>query len=107
MEVLQLNESQFLEKTRGEAPVLVDFWAPWCTYCRRIGPAYDKLADQMGEELVFTKVNIDEEPGLAQRENIEVIPTLVLYRGGRKLGSVVAPESKAKIEEFIRQTLGK
>lgn len=106
MEVLQLNESQFLEKTGENRPVLVDFWAPWCTYCRRIGPAYDKLAQQMGEELVFAKVNIDEEPSLAQRENIEVIPTLVLYREGQRLGSVVAPESKAKIEEFIRQTLG-
>jgi len=51
------------------------------------------------------KVNIDEEPELARQEQIEVIPTLVVYRGGFELGSIVAPESKAKIEEFIRETL--
>lgn len=106
MKVLNMNQSEFTEKTGGSKPVLVDFWAPWCTYCRRIGPAYDKLAEQMGEELIFAKVNIDEEPELARQEQIEVIPTLVLYRNGQALGSIVAPESKAKIEEFLKETLG-
>ena len=85
--------------------VLVDYWAPWCSYCRRIGPAYDKIAQQFGEELEIVKINIDDEGELAQRENIEVIPTLVLYRGGQALGSIVAPESKARIETFIQETL--
>lgn len=107
MKALNLNQSEFTQLTGDNKPVLVDFWAPWCTYCRRIGPAYDKLAEQMGEALTFAKVNIDEEPELARQEQIEVIPTLVLYRGGQALGSVVAPESKAKIEEFLEETLGK
>lgn len=107
MKALNLNQSEFTQLTGDDKPVLVDFWAPWCTYCRRIGPAYDKLAEQMGEALTFAKVNIDEEPELARQEQIEVIPTLVLYRGGQALGSVVAPESKAKIEEFLEETLGK
>ena len=51
-------------------------------------------------------MNIDEEPLLANREHIEVIPTFVLYENGQALGSIVAPESKARIEEFIRETLG-
>ena len=53
----------------------------------------------------MVKVNIDEEPQLAQAEQIEVIPTLVIYQSGQALGSVVAPESKAAIDGFIRQTL--
>lgn len=106
MKALNLNHSEFTRLTGDDRPILVDFWAPWCTYCRRIGPAYDKLAEQMGETLTFAKVNIDEEPELARQEQIEVIPTLVLYRGGQALGSVVAPESKAKIEEFLKETLG-
>ena len=92
---------------QGSEPVLVEFWAPWCVYCRRIVPALDKVAQERGDALTIGQVNIDEEPLLAQKEQIEVIPTLVLYRGGQALGSIVAPESKAKIDEFIRETLGK
>ena len=91
----------------GSAPVLVEFWAPWCVYCRRIGPALDKVAQQYHGKLTVGKVNIDEEPLLAHREKIEVIPTLILYQNGEALGSIVAPESKARIEEFILDTLGK
>ncbi len=90
----------------GDNPVLVEYWAPWCVYCRRIAPALKKVAQQYENKLTIAQVNIDDEPLLANREQIEVIPTLVMYRGGQALGSVVAPESKAKIEEFIRETVG-
>lgn len=107
MAAKQYTSAQF-QKAMGEGKtILVDFWAPWCSYCRRIGPAYDKIAQQFGEELEIVQINIDEEPELAQREQIEVIPTLVLYRAGQAIGSVVAPESKAAIETFIQETLGK
>ena len=86
---------------------LVDYWAPWCTYCRRIGPAYEKVAEEYKDQLIVSKVNIDEEPLLAHQERIEVIPTLVLYRDGKAVASIVAPESKAAIENFIEQNLGK
>lgn len=95
-------------KALGEGKtVLVDYWAPWCSYCRRIGPAYEKIAEQYEGQLVIAKVNIDDEPQLAQGEHIEVIPTLVLYKNGRSVGSVVAPESKAAIEAFIEENLRK
>ena len=90
---------------QSEKPVLVDFWAPWCTYCRRIELAYDKIAQQYASSLVVGKVNIDDEAGLAQQEQIEVIPTLVLYRGGQAVASIVAPESKAAIEQFLEASL--
>lgn len=89
----------------GDRPVLVEYWAPWCVYCRRITPALEKLAQQYADTLVIGQVNIDEEPLLAAKEQIEVIPTLILYKNGKALGSIVAPESKDRIEEFIRQTL--
>ena len=102
-----INHEQFQNLMEGSAPVLVDFWAPWCSYCRRIGPAYEKIAQQYSPDLVVVKVNIDDEPRLAQKEMIEVIPTLVIYRNGEAIGSIVAPESKAMIDAFIQETLGK
>lgn len=105
MAAININKEQFQQLTQGDQPVLVDFWAPWCGYCRRIGPAFEKIAEEYGQKLVVAKVNIDEEAQLAQEQQIEVIPTLVLYRNGEAISSIVAPESKAMIEQFIRQAL--
>lgn len=107
MTAVNMDHRQFEESRKGEKPVLVDFWAPWCTYCRRIGPAYDKIAEEYGDVLTAAKVNIDENPQLAQAEGIEVIPTLVLYRNGRAVDSITAPESKAAMDRFIKAALEK
>jgi len=105
MSAIHINQDTFNTIIHEEKPVLVDFWAPWCSYCRRIGPAYDKIAEQYEEKLTAAKVNIDEETSLADAESIEIIPTLVIYHKGKALGSITAPESKASIEQFIRETL--
>lgn len=106
MAAKNLNTQEFQEALAAGKTLLVDYWAPWCTYCRRIGPAYEKIAEEYAEQLIVSKVNIDEEPILAQQEHIEVIPTLVLYKGGQAVASTVAPESKAAIESFIEENLG-
>ena len=104
--MIAMNKELFNQYVmEGEAPVLVEYWAPWCVYCRRIAPALKKLSEENGP-VVIAQVNIDDEPELAGKERIEVIPTLVLYHKGEALGSIVAPESKARIEEFILETLG-
>lgn len=105
--MIALNSELFKKYIQEEKPVLVEFWAPWCVYCRRIASAMKKIADQYKDELVVSQVNIDDEPALSESERIELVPTLVIYKNGKDLGSIVAPESKAKIEEFIKETLGK
>ena len=105
MAAMNINARQYEELILGNIPVLVDFSAPWCTYCRRIDPALDKLADSR-KDILIVKVNVDEEPELARREQIEVVPTMVVYQDGYDLGSIVAPESKARIEEFLQEALG-
>ena len=101
--MIAMNQELFNEHIHSGEYVLVDFWAPWCVYCRRIAPALEKFAAEQEGKLVVGKVNIDEHPLLAQQERIEVIPTLLLYKDGKVLGSIVAPESKAAMEEFVQE----
>ena len=106
MKELNMNLELYEKSVReSEKPVLVEFWAPWCVYCRRIAPAYDKVAEQYADKLVVGKINVDDVPEAAAKEKIEAIPALLLYKGGEVVDSIVAPDSKAKIEEFIEKNL--
>ena len=107
MAAMHITKENFEQQViRSDKPVLLDFWAPWCTYCRRISQAYDRIAAEYEGLLIAAKVNIDEEAELARMEEIEVVPTLVIYQNGQALGSIVAPQSKAEIDSFIKESLG-
>ena len=101
--MMELNEKGYRELMAGDKPVLVEFQAPWCVYCRRLAPALARLERQ---DVIVGSINIDDHPALAQLEGIEVVPTLVLYHRGEALGSIVAPDSRARIEEFLEDFLG-
>ena len=105
MSILNMNAESYWKYTQAEQPVLVEFSAPWCVYCRRLAPALESVAEEYRDTLVFGAVNIDDEPELAQSEKIEVVPTLLIYQNGQVLGSIVAPESRAQLVAFIEETL--
>ena len=105
MSILNMNAESYRKYTQAEQPVLVEFSAPWCVYCRRLAPALESVAEEYRDTLVFGAVNIDDDPELAQSENIEVVPTLLIYQNGQVLGSIVAPESRAQLVAFIEETL--
>ena len=105
--MIAMNNELFHSALAGTKPVLVEFWAPWCSYCRRIAPALKKIDEEYADTLTVAQVNIDDVPELAQAEGIELIPTMIIYRGGKAVDSIVAPDSKAKIDAFIRSALEK
>ena len=102
--MITMNEKLYKEAMEGSKPVLIEYWAPWCVYCRRIAPAMKQLSERR-EDLLIGQVNIDDHPELAKLEQNEVLPTLVLYEKGEALGSIVAPESRSRIEEFLADYL--
>lgn len=103
MAILSVTNSDFEEKVlKAQQPVLVDFWALWCVYCRRIAPVLDRMDGQPGVPQIV-KVNIDEAPELAQRYQVDTIPTLLLFRGGEHGQPLVAPASQAQIQDWIKQ----
>lgn len=108
MSILNMNAETYKKMmNESEKPVLVEFWAPWCVYCRRLAPALASVAEEYQDTLIVGQVNIDDEPALAEEERIELVPTLLLCRHGQVLGSIVAPESRARLEDFIAEGLNK
>lgn len=103
-----MNRSLFEKHVMGgEVPVLVAFCASWCGYCRRLIPILKRLADRRRGEILVGVMDNDTEPELFRQEQIEVLPTLVLYRKGRAIGSIVSPESGARIDGFLDEVMEK
>jgi len=102
MEAIVITKENFEEQVlRAEKPVLVDFWAPWCTYCRRIAPAVDQVAGQYGEQMVVGKVNVDEQPDLAAQFGVMSIPTLLVFEQGKLVRQAVGARPKAGVLELL------
>jgi thioredoxin 2 len=101
---LTLDEASFEQHVgRGELPVLVDFWAPWCGPCRSMAPHFEAAAQQLEPSLRLAKVDTDAVPGLGARFGIRSIPTMILFRGGREVARQSGAMASAQIANWARQ----
>ncbi|MGN0482595.1 MAG: thioredoxin [Lachnospiraceae bacterium] len=101
MAVKIFTTANFTEEVlQSTKPVVVDFWASWCGPCKMIAPIVEELAEEYAD-VVLGKVNVDEEPSLAQRYGIMSIPTLVLIQNGEVAKKCIGLQSKEDLKEFI------
>lgn len=101
MSVLTITKDNFdAEVMKSDKPVLLDFWAEWCGPCRQLSPVVDELADERGD-IKVGKVNVDEQPELAQRFSVMSIPTLALIKNGEVAATSVGVRPKAAIVEML------
>ncbi len=101
MEIILTNENFRKEVLEAPVPVLVDFWAPWCGPCRMLAPAVAAIARERAGSVKVGKVNVDEQPALAQAFGIAGIPALLLFKGGKVAGNIVGLRPKESVDEFI------
>ena len=101
MSVITLTKENFeAEVLRSDKPVLVDFWATWCGPCRMVSPVVDEIAAERTDVKVG-KVNVDEQPELANQFGIMSIPTLTVLRDGKVVNQAVGVRPKAQIEAML------
>jgi thioredoxin 1 len=91
---------------QSDTPVLLDFWAEWCSPCKMIAPVLDQIAQEYEGKLRIVKLNIDENPQTPQKFNIRSIPTLLLFNQGSVAAQQVGAVGKAQLESFLGQHLG-
>ena len=88
------DEASFKTAISGSTPVLVDFWAPWCGPCKAIAPILAELAKELDGKLIIGKVNVDDHGSLAETYGVRAIPTMLLFKDGQLVETLVGMQSK-------------
>ena len=100
MAVGKVSDASFeADVLKATGPVVVDFWAEWCGPCKMIAPALDEISASLGDKVKIVKLNVDENPGIAQKYGIMSIPTLMIFKGGELASRQVGAAPKAKLEQ--------
>ncbi|MBG0744380.1 MAG: thioredoxin [Cylindrospermopsis raciborskii KL1] len=103
---LDVTDASFKQEVIGsDIPVLVDFWAPWCGPCRMVAPVVEEIATQYEGKLKVVKINTDENPKVAGEYGIRSIPTLMVFKGGEKVGIHVGAVPKSTLSKTLEDIL--
>ncbi len=103
---VNVNESDFDQAVlQSQQPVLVDFWAPWCGPCRMVAPIVEELAGEYDGRVGFAKLNTDDNPGIAVRYGIRSIPTLMVFRDGKPLTTIIGFRPKGELKKQLDAAL--
>lgn len=97
------NDNFEQEVTNANQPVLLKFWAPWCGPCKVMAPVVDEVAAEQGDQLKVVSVNVDDAPEIAAEQGVRGVPTVMLFKSGTKVASLVGAQSKAQLSQFVTQ----
>ena len=104
---IELKTSSFDKHiSRGDLPIVVDFWAPWCGPCRMMAPHFEEAARRFGPRARFAKVNSDDEPTLSSRFGIRGIPTLMVFRNGKEIARQSGAMDLGSLERWVTGAIG-
>ncbi len=102
-----LSDATFDEEVKGSTePVLVDFWAEWCGPCRAVAPVLEEIASEKAGSLKVAKLNVDENPELTRRFEVQSIPTMILFKDGATELRIIGAKSKQQLLAEISPHLG-
>ena len=101
--IKDIDDNSFdAEILKSDKPAVVDFWAPWCGPCKAIGPVIEDLAGTYGQQVKFTKCNVDDNPVTPGKYGIKAIPTLIFFKDGKVVDQITGMVAKSKLEESIK-----
>jgi thioredoxin 1 len=104
--VVEIQANQFDQKVRQQSkPVIVDFWAPWCGPCKAMAPAFASLAETYNDQMLFAKCNVDNHQNVAEHYGIKAIPTLMIFREGEAINSIIGVVPQSVLEDAIKKAL--